>query len=114
YDDALAELPLTTPVREHRDYSSFHLYIIRLDMEKLALHTHPYIFEALRGKGVLVNLHYIPVYRHPYFRRLGFCPSDFPQAERYYAEAISLPLYPTLSHDDQDFVVKCLRQELEP
>jgi dTDP-4-amino-4,6-dideoxygalactose transaminase len=63
------------------------------------------VFDALRAAGIGVNLHYIPVYRQPYYARMGFRAEDFPEAERYYAEAISLPMYPQLSDADQMRVV---------
>lgn len=78
--------------------SSFHLYIIRLD---LAAFKHGEVFERLRANGVGVNLHYIPIYRHPYYARMGFKPGDFPEAERYYREAISLPIFPLLTEEQQ-------------
>ncbi|MEZ0171829.1 UDP-4-amino-4,6-dideoxy-N-acetyl-beta-L-altrosamine transaminase [Microvirga sp. TS319] len=109
YDDLLSDLPVVVPWRDPRDYSGFHLYIIRLRLEEIS-RGHREVFEGLREAGILVNLHYIPVYRQPDFARFGFVRSDFPEAERYYAEAISLPLFPTLSEADQDFVVAQLRE----
>lgn len=98
YDDLLTNMQIDTP-RQHEDnYSSLHLYVIRLD---LSVYDHRVVFERLRVNGIGVNLHYIPVYRHPYYARMGFNPSDFPQAERYYAEAISLPIYPALTEEQQ-------------
>lgn len=71
--------------------------------------THREVFEALRAAGIGVNLHYIPVYRQPYYEKMGFKPVDFPEAERYYAEAISLPMYPELTERDQWTVIETLR-----
>jgi dTDP-4-amino-4,6-dideoxygalactose transaminase len=71
--------------------------------------THREVFEAMRGTGIGVNLHYIPVPRQPYYERMGFKRTDFPEAERYYAEAISLPMYPGLTDQQQDQVVAALR-----
>jgi dTDP-4-amino-4,6-dideoxygalactose transaminase len=70
------------------------------------------VFEALRQRGIGVNVHYIPVHTQPYYRAMGFAEGDFPQAERYYREAISLPLYPTMSDAQQNTVVEALRESL--
>jgi UDP-4-amino-4,6-dideoxy-N-acetyl-beta-L-altrosamine transaminase len=113
YDEMLHDLPIVTPWRDARDYSGFHLYIIRLNLDDVA-GTHREVFERLRRAGVLVNLHYIPVYRQPDFARYGFERQDFPEAEHYYAEAMTLPLFPTLSEENQDFVVESLRRALHP
>ena len=70
------------------------------------------VFERLRAAGIGVNVHYIPVHTQPYYRALGFRAGDFPQAEAYYAGAISLPMYPGLSEGEQDYVVQTLREAL--
>jgi dTDP-4-amino-4,6-dideoxygalactose transaminase len=107
YDHLLADLPLVTP-RQHADsYSGLHLYVIRLNLEKIR-YTHRQVFDALRAAGIGVNLHYIPVHRHPYFEGLGFKVGHFPEAEQYYAEAISLPMFPGLSDEQQNRVVAAL------
>ena len=111
YDELLRDLPVVTPWRDPRDYSGFHLYIVRLRLDEISS-THREVFERMRAAGVLVNLHYIPVYRQPDFARYGFERSDYPEAEQYYAEAISLPLFPTLQTADQDFVVATLREAI--
>jgi dTDP-4-amino-4,6-dideoxygalactose transaminase len=71
------------------------------------------VFEVLRARGIGVNVHYIPVHLQPYYRAMGFSGGDFPEAERYYSEAISLPLYPGLSDGDQDYVIRCLSEALQ-
>ena len=107
YDAGLAGLPLTTPWRQPETRSSFHLYVIRIDRSRAAS-GHRAIFEALRADGIGVNLHYIPVYKQPWYRDLG-CLEDFcPQAEAYYAEAISLPMFPGLGKADQRRVMDAL------
>lgn len=109
YDEQLAELALSIPWQHPDGYSSFHLYVVRL-----AEGSHRrQVFEALRARGIGVNVHYIPVHTQPYYHAMGFALGDFPQAERYYAEAISLPLYPGLSEADQDHVISCLREALQ-
>ena len=84
--------------------SSFHLYVIRLKLEEISI-THREVFERLRQKKILVNLHYIPVYLHPFYQKLGFKKGYCPEAEKYYSEAISIPMYPTLKKKDQDIVI---------
>lgn len=107
YDDLLASLPVTTPWQHPDSYSGLHLYVIRLQLDQIGK-THRQAFEALRALGIGVNLHYIPVHTQPYYQRMGFQTGDFPEAERYYAEAISLPMFQTLSDAQQDQVVKAL------
>lgn len=110
YDEALKDLPLVTPWREPRDYSGFHLYIVRVKPN--AKMTRGALFEALRASGVGVNLHYIPVYRHPDFAAYGADPAAFPEAESYYEQAITLPLFPTMTRVQQDDVIGALSRLL--
>ena len=84
---------------------------MRLQTERLTL-SHREVFEALRAAGIGVNLHYIPVHLQPYYRELGFTSGDFPEAERYYAQAISLPIFPAMSETQQDYVIEQLRRLL--
>jgi dTDP-4-amino-4,6-dideoxygalactose transaminase len=111
YDNQLESLPIKTPWRHPDGYSGFHLYVIRLDLEKIKL-SHRDVFEALRAQGIGVNLHYIPVHTQPYYQALGFKANDFPESLRYYSEAISLPLYATMSKSDQESVVLALKEVL--
>lgn len=111
YDELLADLPIVTPWQHPDSFSGLHLYVIRLKLEKLQK-THREVFELLRARDILVNLHYIPVHTQPYYRSLGFKDGDFPEAERYYSEVISLPMYPTLGEMQQDEVVAALREAL--
>lgn len=111
YDDLLGELPVTTPWQHPDSYSGLHLYVIRLQLEKIAK-THHQVFEALRELGIGVNLHYIPVHTQPYYQRMGFRTGDVPEAERYYAEAISLPMFQAMSEAQQDEVIAALRKAL--
>lgn len=111
YDKQLLDLPVVTPFRNPDNYSACHLYIIRLKISQCT-RSHRVIFESLRDHGIGVNLHYIPVYSQPYYQEMGFNKRDFPESERYYAEAISLPIYQTLSEDLQDKVVATLENVL--
>jgi UDP-4-amino-4,6-dideoxy-N-acetyl-beta-L-altrosamine transaminase len=112
YDQLLADLPVTTPWQHPDSYSGLHLYVIRLQLGKIR-QTHRHVFEALRAHGIGVNLHYIPVHTHPHYEQMGFKVGDYPQAEQYYAEAISLPMYQTLSDEHQDKVVRVLKTVLQ-
>ncbi|MGE5452527.1 MAG: UDP-4-amino-4,6-dideoxy-N-acetyl-beta-L-altrosamine transaminase [Acidobacteriota bacterium] len=109
YDQLLNSLPVTLPAQHPDCYSGLHLYVIRLQLKKVR-HTHLQVFEALRGLGIGVNLHYIPVHTQPYYQQLGFRTGDYPQAEQYYSEAISLPIYPNMTNEQQDSVVAAIAQ----
>jgi UDP-4-amino-4,6-dideoxy-N-acetyl-beta-L-altrosamine transaminase len=111
YDQLLAEMPVTTPWQSPAGYSGYHLYVIRLNLQKIN-RTQRQVYDALRAAGILVNLHYIPVYRQPYYEQMGFVPGYCPQAEQYYAEAISIPLYPKLTFAEQDRVISVLREAI--
>lgn len=104
YDARLAGLPLTIPTRLPGRYSAFHLYVVQLDDPALR---RP-VFDALREARIGANVHYIPIHLQPFYRALGFAPGDFPNAEAYYARAITLPLHPQMSDGDVDRVVECL------
>ncbi|MFC7419634.1 UDP-4-amino-4,6-dideoxy-N-acetyl-beta-L-altrosamine transaminase [Iodobacter arcticus] len=101
YHQLLAGLPIQLPVKS--EHSAWHLYVIEVDAAQRAA-----IFSALRAADIGVNVHYIPVHLQPYYREFGFKLGDFPNAEAYYAGAITLPLYANLSEAQQDFVVSIL------
>jgi UDP-4-amino-4,6-dideoxy-N-acetyl-beta-L-altrosamine transaminase len=109
YDELLAKLPVVTPLQHQDSYTALHLYVIRLKLGEVAK-SHREIFEALRDANIGVNLHYIPVYYQPYYADMGFNTGLCPEAERYYSEAISLPMYPGLTGEQQDRVVSVLRE----
>ncbi|RYG39229.1 MAG: UDP-4-amino-4,6-dideoxy-N-acetyl-beta-L-altrosamine transaminase [Burkholderiales bacterium] len=111
YDELLADLPLVTPRRTPEAYSGFHLYVVRVP-QRDANWSRREVFERLRESGIGVNVHYIPVHTQPYYRAMGFADGDYPEAELYYSEAISLPMYPTMSEAQQDEVVEALRKAL--
>lgn len=108
YNQMLGGLPLTVPYQHPDSHSALHLYPIRLDDAS----TRRQVFEGLRTRGIAVNVHYIPVHTQPHYRRLGFQPGDFPESERYYAGAISLPMFPTLTEAQQDTVISTLKDLL--
>jgi dTDP-4-amino-4,6-dideoxygalactose transaminase len=112
YDDLLAKLPLTLPWQHPDGKSAYHLYVVRLQLAERSQVTHRAVFEAMRAKGVLLNVHYIPVHTQPFFEKMGFRLGDYPEAESYYLDALSLPMYPTLTEDQQDFVVAALGEAI--
>ena len=109
YDEALKALPLQLPAVRAENRSAFHLYVVRIK-RSMAGNTHRRVFDGLRSRGIAANLHYTPVHLQPYYRELGFSPGQFPEAESYGGDAITLPLYPTLSDHEQDQVVSALAQ----
>lgn len=111
YNELLSELPITLPWQHPDSYSGLHLYVIRLNLDKISK-THLQVFEELREAGIGVNLHYIPVHTQPYYQNMGFCVGDFPQAEQYYKEAISLPMFSKLTEEQQRKVADVLERIL--
>jgi UDP-4-amino-4,6-dideoxy-N-acetyl-beta-L-altrosamine transaminase len=109
YDLLLASLPVVAPVQRADCMSARHLYVVRLKLKEIR-RSHREVFESMRRAGIGVNLHYMPVYRQPYYAKLGMNVADCSAAERYYAEAITLPLYPALTEEQQDRVVETLRE----
>lgn len=108
YDNLLNDLPITLPWQHLDSYSARHLYVIRLQLGQINT-THLDVFNALRVAGVLVNLHYIPVHMQPYYQKMGFEYGQFPEAEKYYKEAISIPLFSAMTEGQQDTVCSTLR-----
>jgi UDP-4-amino-4,6-dideoxy-N-acetyl-beta-L-altrosamine transaminase len=111
YNSKLENLQITRPWQHPDSYSAYHLYVIRLNKENIQK-SHLEVFNYLRDSDIGVNLHYIPVHTQPYYQKLGFKPGDFPEAEKYYSEAISLPLYATLSTEEQNTVIHTLKSAL--
>ena len=104
YDQKFKEINLKTPYRNPTSKSAFHLYVIQVEPTQ-----HRRIFHKLRENNIGVNLHYIPVHTQPYYQKLGFAWGDFPNSEDYYKRAISLPMFPTLSEDEQTFVIDTVK-----
>ena len=107
YENKLAHLPLKTPFQDKDGYSAFHLYVIRLNLDKIKK-TQLQVYRELYDSGIHVNLHYIPVHRQPYYENLGFKKGYCQESESYFKEALSLPMYPLLTEAQQDRVVKQL------
>jgi dTDP-4-amino-4,6-dideoxygalactose transaminase len=103
YKRLLGRVDVKLPNFDELEASSWHLFVIETIGEAKE-EKRDSLFRSLRSSGILVNLHYIPVYRHPYFSKLGFDPTSFPVAEKYYRSAMSLPIYPGLTKWQQSKV----------
>lgn len=112
YNQLLSTLPIILPYQLEGTYSGLHLYVIRLKLDKISK-THKEVFDALREQSIGVNLHYIPVHTQPYYQELGFKVGEFPESERYYQEAISLPMFHAMTEEQQDTVIHVLSNVLE-
>ncbi len=107
YDEALEDLPLRKQKVPKEVWPARHLFVIRVPTQR-----HRVVFESLHSAGIGVNVHYIPVHLHPYYRSFGFVEGYFPESEAYAQEAVSLPLYPDLSHEAQDHVIATLNEHV--
>lgn len=110
YDELLQNLEIELPLIPEDSYSSFHLYIIRLKSSKLSRME---FFNYLRESGVGVNIHYIPIHTQPYYKQLGFQVGDFPVSEEYYDDAVSIPLFHTMTLGQQDRVIEVIKEALK-
>ena len=111
YDKLLKNLPILLPYLSYKNYSALHLYPIQIDKTKTDL-SRENLYNKLRKKNIGVNIHYIPIHTHPYYLKMGFKFGDFPVAENYYKNTISLPLFSSMSFKQQNQVVKCLNDIL--
>jgi UDP-4-amino-4,6-dideoxy-N-acetyl-beta-L-altrosamine transaminase len=111
YNEILNEDWIELPWQHPDTYSGLHLYIIRVKYNNKGI-THKQLFEKLRNAGILVNLHYIPVYRHPYYEAIGYDKQEFPNAESYYSEAISIPMFANMTESDQQFVIEAIKKPI--
>lgn len=112
YDRELEALPLITPAQSLDCLSSWHLYIVKLKLSEIS-RTKKEVFESMREKGIGVNLHYIPIYRHPYYRSLGLSDKDFPNSAEYYREAMTIPIYPNMTEEQQASVIAALTSSIQ-
>jgi len=111
YDEMLRDLPVVTPHQDPDNYSALHLYPILLELDKINK-THKQVFSGLRENSIGVNVHYIPVHTQPYYQDMGFQLGDFPVSENYYSRTISLPMFTTLTDEQQESVVKVLSEQI--
>ena len=109
YDRDLAGLSITLPWQDPNTYSSYHLYPILVDRTEGAV-TQRQAYDAMQSSGINVNLHYIPVYRQPYYQQMGFQRGYCPTSEDYFTRALSIPMYPTLTDDEQGYVIDVIKR----
>lgn len=107
YSQEFSALPLTLPPKAAYSGSAWHLYMVEVQN-----HSRRTVYEALQNKGIGVNVHYIPIHLQPYYRNLGFAEGNFPCAETFYQNAITLPLFPGLTADDQNNVINAVKEVL--
>ena len=112
YNKELKDLPLQLPAVNESNHSAYHLYVIRVINERVNK-KHREIFERLRNCGIGVNLHYMPIHLQPYYNNLGFLEGQFPEAERHSREAITIPLYPKMTEDEQNKVISVIHEVIE-
>ena len=111
YNTELQGLPIILPWHQPDTCSAYHLYVICLEQDKIAK-THKQVFQELRQAGIGVNLHYIPVHTQPYYQQLGFNWGDFPISEYYYSTAISIPMYSAMTEEEQEKVIRTIKEVL--
>jgi len=112
YDLLLSDLPIIEPYQDKDNYSALHLYPIQIDLNKVSKNREQ-IFNVLRENGIGVNVHYIPIHTQPYYLQFGFREGDFPNSESYYDRTISIPLFHTMTAEQQDEVCNVLRMALK-
>ncbi|QNE38927.1 UDP-4-amino-4,6-dideoxy-N-acetyl-beta-L-altrosamine transaminase [Hymenobacter sp. NBH84] len=103
YDAAFSKIEGVQTVAPGRAGHAYHLYIIEVEDRKG-------LYDYLRERQIFAQVHYIPVHLMPYYRGLGWQPGDFPHAEAYYARCLSLPMFPTLTDEQQQYVIDCVRE----
>ena len=113
YDLLLEDLPLILPYQSKDCYSSLHLYPVQIDIAKKVAKSRKQIFIELRENNVGVNVHYIPIHMQPYFQNLGFKKGDFPNSEVYYQSTLTLPMFSSMTSEQQDEVVTVLNKILQ-
>ena len=111
YNQLLKDLPVRTPFQHADANPSWHIYIARVDFHQIGIEKQA-LFQHMRQRGIVLNLHYIPVYTQPYYQEFGFCKEDFPVSEQYYEEAFTLPLYYEMTDERQESIVANLKEEL--
>ena len=107
YNELLKGLPLRTPYQHPDTKPSWHIYVVRVDFDKVKK-TKKQIFAEMKERGIVLNLHYIPVHTQPYYEKLGHKPEECPVSLQYYKEAFTLPLYYSLTDEQQDEIVRAL------
>ena len=112
YDEKLSDLPLQLSEHLQEAFSAHHLYVVRIKQNKKGI-SQRRLCDLMHASGVAVNLHYIPVYRQPYYEAMGFKVGYCPEAEQYYKETLSIPMYPTLVNKEQEKVIHCFEESFK-
>ena len=112
YTEELKGLPLTIQRVRKEDLSAWHIFVIRLKLSELKL-SRLEIYNSLRNKGIVVNVHYIPVHLHPFYKNLGFNKGDFPNSENYYDGAITIPMFTKLKKKEIKYVIQALKESID-
>jgi dTDP-4-amino-4,6-dideoxygalactose transaminase len=110
YFDKLKSDSIVLPSQHQESYSSFHLFILNF-IDLAGPQSRNNVFNRMRESGINVNLHYIPIYRHPYYSEMGFDHRCYPEAETYYQRAVSIPMYPNMTEEEQDFVIDVIKSD---
>ena len=111
YNDLFSRSQIDLPKIKSENYSSWHLYIIRINSNNNGLNRNS-IFEKLRNNGIYVNVHYIPIYRQPYYQKMNFKLKDYPESEKYYKEAISIPIFPGMTCEQQEKISSIISEPI--
>ena len=112
YDDFFSQIELIKPLYAFTNNSAYHLYVIRVDFEKLNITKKDFVLK-MREKNIGLQLHYIPINHQPYYKNLGYGDEITPIMDKYYKEAISLPIYPNLSQNEQQYVLESIIEILK-
>jgi UDP-4-amino-4,6-dideoxy-L-N-acetyl-beta-L-altrosamine transaminase len=112
YDDFFSKIDFINPLYTFTNNSSYHLYVIKIDFEKLNITKKDFVLK-MREKNIGLQLHYIPINKQPYYKNLGYGNEITPIMNKYYKEAISLPIYPNLSVDEQNYVLELMIEILK-
>jgi len=112
YNQLLTDLPVKLPYQHPDSHSSWHIYVVRLDLGQVNIDKKA-LFSQMRKLGINLNLHYLPVHTQPYYKQLGFSEGNFPVSEHYYKEVFTLPLYYSLTEAQQDYIVESLKEVLK-
>lgn len=112
YDDFFSKTDFITPLYEFTNNSSYHLYVIKIDFEKFNLNKKEFVLK-MREKNIGLQYHYIPINKQPYYKKLGYGNELTPVMDKYYEQAISLPIYPNFSQDEQNYVYQSIIEILK-
>ena len=111
YDDFFSKIDFIKPLYDFTNNSAYHLYVIKIDFEKLNIDKKEFVLK-MRESNIGLQLHYIPINKQPYYKNLGYGNENTPVMDEYYKKAISLPIYPNLTHEEQNYVCEKIMEIL--